>query len=156
MTTALLSYTTSWDVTRSVPKNRRSISHRSDGAPGECIAPRPVNFCIHPAGRPINTSMIEVLRRPIEFAQFPSFAFTSTLKDVGIRISMDGCGRWMDNVFIERLWRSLNYECVFLSAFETAARRAAASVPGSTITTSDARTQPSPAGRPTRSMLWRK
>jgi putative transposase len=36
----------------------------------------------------------------------------------GIRISMDGRGRWMDNVFIERLWRSLKYECVFLNAFE--------------------------------------
>ena len=34
-------------------------------------------------------------------------------------ISMDGRGRWMDNVFIERLWRSLKYECVFLNAFET-------------------------------------
>jgi putative transposase len=32
---------------------------------------------------------------------------------------MDGRGRWMDNVFIERLWRSLKYECVFLDAFET-------------------------------------
>jgi putative transposase len=32
---------------------------------------------------------------------------------------MDGRGRWMDNVFIERLWRSLKYECVFLNAFET-------------------------------------
>lgn len=32
---------------------------------------------------------------------------------------MDGQGRWMDNVFIERLWRSLKYECVFLNAFET-------------------------------------
>jgi|SRR5450759_804313 putative transposase len=36
-----------------------------------------------------------------------------------IRISMDGRGRWMDNVFIERLWRSLKYECVFMNAFET-------------------------------------
>ncbi len=52
-------------------------------------------------------------------SQFTSFAFTATLKDAGIRISMDGRGRWMDNVFIERLWRSLKYECVFLSAFET-------------------------------------
>ena len=32
---------------------------------------------------------------------------------------MDGRGRWMDNVFIERLWRSLKYECVYLHAFET-------------------------------------
>jgi putative transposase len=50
-------------------------------------------------------------------SQFTSF--TNTLKDAGIRISMDGRGRWMDNVFIERLWRSLKYECVFLNAFET-------------------------------------
>ena len=34
-----------------------------------------------------------------------------------IRISMDGKGRWIDNVFIERLWRSLKYECVYLQAF---------------------------------------
>jgi putative transposase len=52
-------------------------------------------------------------------SQFTSFAFTTTLSDAGIRISMDGRGRWMDNVFIERLWRSLKYECVFLNAFET-------------------------------------
>ncbi len=52
-------------------------------------------------------------------SQFTSFAFTNTLTNAGIRISMDGRGRWMDNVFIERLWRSLKYECVFLNAFET-------------------------------------
>jgi putative transposase len=52
-------------------------------------------------------------------SQFTSFAFTNTLRDAGIRISMDGRGRWMDNVFIERLWRSLKYECVFLNVFET-------------------------------------
>jgi putative transposase len=48
-----------------------------------------------------------------------SAAFTQVLKDAGIAISMDGRGRWMDNVFIERLWRSLKYECVYLHAFET-------------------------------------
>lgn len=52
-------------------------------------------------------------------SQFTSFVFTNTLKDADIRISMDGRGRWIDNVFIERLWRSLKYECVFLNAFET-------------------------------------
>ena len=41
------------------------------------------------------------------------------LQEAGVRISMDGRGRWMDNVFIERLWRSLKYECVYLHAFET-------------------------------------
>jgi putative transposase len=52
-------------------------------------------------------------------SQFTSFTFTTTLKDADIRISMDGRGRWMDNVFIERMWRSLKYECVYLNAFET-------------------------------------
>jgi putative transposase len=52
-------------------------------------------------------------------SQFTSFAFTAVLKDAEIRISMDGRGRWMDNVSIERLWRSMKYECVYLHAFET-------------------------------------
>jgi putative transposase len=43
-------------------------------------------------------------------AQFTSAAFTGRLASAGIRISMDGRGRWLDNVFIERLWRSLKYE----------------------------------------------
>ena len=45
--------------------------------------------------------------------------FTEVLAEAGIRISMDGRGRWLDNVFIERLWRSLKYECIYLNAFET-------------------------------------
>ena len=52
-------------------------------------------------------------------SQFTSPRFVDVLKDAGVRVSMDGRGRWMDNVFIERLWRSLKYECVYLHAFET-------------------------------------
>ena len=52
-------------------------------------------------------------------SQFTSFAFTCVLREAEARISMDRRGRWMDNVFIERLWRSLKYECVYLPAFET-------------------------------------
>ena len=52
-------------------------------------------------------------------SQFTSEEFTDTLSGAGVRISMDGKGRWMDNVFIERLWRSLKYECVYLREFET-------------------------------------
>jgi putative transposase len=52
-------------------------------------------------------------------SQFTSFEFTNTLKEAGIKISMDGRGRWMDNVFIERLWRSLKYECVYLNDFNS-------------------------------------
>jgi putative transposase len=51
-------------------------------------------------------------------SQFTSFSFTNALKEHGIKISMDGKGRWMDNVFIERLWRSLKYECVYLHNLE--------------------------------------
>ena len=47
-------------------------------------------------------------------SQFTSFAFTARLREAGIRISMDGRGRCMDNIFIERLWRSLKYEAVYL------------------------------------------
>jgi putative transposase len=52
-------------------------------------------------------------------SQFPSPRFTGVLQAAGVRIAMDGRGRWMDNVFIERLWRNLKYECVYLHAFET-------------------------------------
>ena len=52
-------------------------------------------------------------------SQFTSDAFTHVLKEAGVRISMDGKGRWMDNIMIERLWRSLKYECIYLHAFET-------------------------------------
>ena len=52
-------------------------------------------------------------------SQFTSDAFTSVLLSAEIKVSMDGRGRWMDNVFIERLWRSLKYECVYLNDFET-------------------------------------
>jgi putative transposase len=50
-------------------------------------------------------------------SQFTSAVFTGRLASAGIKISMDGRGRWMDNVFIERLWRSLKYEDVYLKAY---------------------------------------
>ncbi len=52
-------------------------------------------------------------------SQFTSPRFTGVLLAAGVQVCMDGRGRWMDNVFIERLWRSLKYECVYLHAFET-------------------------------------
>jgi len=54
-------------------------------------------------------------------AQFTSEAFTDVLKDHDVKISMDGKGRWVDNVFVERLWRSVKYEDVYLRAYETPA-----------------------------------
>ncbi|HSW62094.1 MAG TPA: IS3 family transposase [Dissulfurispiraceae bacterium] len=52
-------------------------------------------------------------------SQFTSIEFTQTLLDAGVKISMDGKGRWLDNVMVERLWRSLKYDCVYRYAFET-------------------------------------
>ena len=46
--------------------------------------------------------------------EFTGFEFTGALEAAGVRISMDGKGRWQDNVFVERLWRSLKYEAVYL------------------------------------------
>ena len=59
------------------------------------------------------------MRRQVETAQFTSFAWTDLLRRASVRISMDGKGRYLDNIFIERLWRTLKYECVYLHAWET-------------------------------------
>jgi putative transposase len=52
-------------------------------------------------------------------SQFSSGEWLDTLKGAGVQISMDGKGRWIDNVFIERLWRSVKYENIYLRAYET-------------------------------------
>ena len=52
-------------------------------------------------------------------SQFTSTEFTGVLKEHGIRISMDGKGCWRDNVFVERLWRTVKYEEVYLKAYDT-------------------------------------
>jgi putative transposase len=51
-------------------------------------------------------------------SQFTALAFTEVLKAAQVQISMDGRGRCHDNIFIERLWRSLKYELIYLKAFE--------------------------------------
>ena len=56
-------------------------------------------------------------------SQFTGAAFTGVLADNGIAISMDGKGAWRDNVFVERLWRSVKYEEVYLRATTASARR---------------------------------
>jgi putative transposase len=52
-------------------------------------------------------------------SQYTSTIFTDCLLSNDIKISMDGCGRWADNIWIERLWRSVKYECLYLSDFTT-------------------------------------
>lgn len=52
-------------------------------------------------------------------SQFTAHSFTDQLETAGIRISMDGRGRFMDNIFIERLWRSLKYEDIYIKEYPT-------------------------------------
>ena len=52
-------------------------------------------------------------------SQFTSAEWTGRLTEWGVKISMDGKGRWMDNVFIERLWRSLKYEDIYIKEYAT-------------------------------------
>lgn len=77
------------------------------------------DFCIAALEDAIDRHGVPEIFNTDQGSQFTSFDFTGVLKSAGIRISMDGKGRWMDNVFIERLWRSVKWECVYLREFET-------------------------------------
>jgi len=52
-------------------------------------------------------------------AQFTSNAFTQVLLNKGIKISMDGRGRALDNIFVERLWRTVKYENIYMNEYKT-------------------------------------
>ena len=78
-------------------------------------------FCLEALNEAIQTYGAPEIFNTDQGAQFTSEEFTGALKSSNIRISMDGKGRWTDNVFIERLWRSLKYEEVYLKAYETVA-----------------------------------
>ena len=76
-----------------------------------------VTFCTEALEEAIMRHGIPEIFNSDQGSQFTSEAFTAILNDNGIRISMDGRGRWLDNVFIERLWRSVKYEDVYLKAY---------------------------------------
>lgn len=76
-------------------------------------------FCIEALDEALDKYGAPEIFNTDQGAQFTSEDFTGVLKSSGIKISMDGKGRWMDNVFIERLWRSLKYEEVYLKAYDT-------------------------------------
>ena len=61
-------------------------------------------------------------------SQFTAEDFTAALLAKGVRVSMDGKGRWVDNVFVERLWRSVKYEDIYLHAYGTLSELKAALV----------------------------
>ena len=71
-------------------------------------------FCLAALAEALESYGIPEIFNTDQGSQFTSIAFTGLLETTGIRCSMDGRGRCMDNVFIERLWRSLKYEAVYL------------------------------------------
>ena len=71
-------------------------------------------FCVEALSEALDTYGRPEIFNTDQGSQFTSFDFTNVLKDAGIAISMDGRGRCMDNIFIERLWRSLKYEAVHM------------------------------------------
>ena len=73
-----------------------------------------VSFCVDALEEALSRFGKPQIFNTDQGSQFTSAAFTSVLEAAGIQISMDGRGRWMDNVFIERLWRSLKHEDVYL------------------------------------------
>ncbi len=75
------------------------------------------SFCLDALNEAVEQFGIPQIVNTDQGSQFTSAAFTGRLKELGIRISMDGKGAWRDNVFVERLWRSVKYEEVFLKAY---------------------------------------
>lgn len=76
------------------------------------------DFCIETLKRVLQHSKCNIFNTD-QGSQFTSNGFTNILKDHQIKISMDGKGRALDNVFVERLWRSVKYECVYLHDWQS-------------------------------------
>jgi len=76
------------------------------------------NFCVEALKEAMARYGQPEIMNSDQGSQFTGFEWTNALTEAGVKISMDGRGRWIDNRMIERLWRSLKYECVYLRAFE--------------------------------------
>jgi putative transposase len=76
------------------------------------------DFCIETLSRALQIGKCDIFNTD-QGSQFTSAGFTELLQAKGIKISMDGKGRALDNVFVERLWRSVKYECIYLCEIET-------------------------------------
>jgi putative transposase len=77
------------------------------------------DFCVEALNEAVHKFGVPEIMNSDQGSQFTSFAWTDQLRRMGVRISMDGKGRFLDNIFVERLWRTLKYECVYLHAWET-------------------------------------
>ena len=75
------------------------------------------SFCIEALDEALSRHGKPEIFNTDQGSQFTSEAFTGRLKEEGIKIGMDGKGRWRDNVFVERIWKSIKYEEVYLHAY---------------------------------------
>jgi putative transposase len=75
-------------------------------------------FCLNCLHQALDKGRPEIFNTD-QGSQFTARSFTSALKEAGVRVSMDGRGRALDNVFVERLWRSVKYEDIYLKNYET-------------------------------------
>ena len=76
-----------------------------------------ISFCVDAVEEAIAHYGCPEIFNTDQGSQFTAEVFTDTLQSDNIAISMDGKGRWMDNVFIERLWKSVKYEDVYLKSY---------------------------------------
>jgi putative transposase len=75
-------------------------------------------FCVDALNESLTKGRPEIFNTD-QGSQFTSEDFVDAVQDAGVKVSMDGRGRWMDNVFVERFWRSLKYEEVYLHSYES-------------------------------------
>jgi putative transposase len=77
------------------------------------------DFCIEAVEEALTRYGAPEIFNTDQGGQFTTEEFTKPLEARGVRVSMDGKGRWIDNVFVERLWRSVKYEDIYLHAYDT-------------------------------------
>ena len=77
------------------------------------------DFCMEAVQEAVTNYGVQNFFNTDQGCQCTSLAFTGILKEHGIQINMDGTGCWRDNVFVERRWKSIKYEEVYLQAYET-------------------------------------
>ena len=77
------------------------------------------DFCVEALGEALARYGTPEIFNTDHGSQFTAEQFTAVLLAKSVRVSMDGKGRWVDNVFVERLWRSVKYEQIYLHAHET-------------------------------------
>ncbi len=92
--------------------SRKVLAHRVSNA-------MTTEFCVEALKEALTRYGAPEIFNTDQGAQFTAEEFTQVLEARGVRVSMDGKGRWVDNVFVERLWRSVKYEDIYLHAYET-------------------------------------